>query len=482
MSMSMSHLPLQPTSSTTTSPGTITTSTLTFRDTEDPRGHWYNQYFVAEHDRIKHGRHCTDVLKAEDPNGSRVVIKVVKRKLEGDKWRGLRRGQKPAPGELQPSEYRALREIGILKATTKMGHPNIVPLIEVIDDPRRSKLYLVMEEILRGSVPFEDRLDDPMPALSVSQIRRVLRDVVLGLEFLHHYGIVHRDIKPDNLLMGADGIVKICDFSVSHVLVSERLTRTSVMDVLNDPVLFSESPESLGSQDGTRAFLAPECLWMVEFKTHPELVPPGSDEPRSSHSSRLMLSITEDSSSDCSQEYPSCPLPFIDTLPATQPTCTKAIDIWSLGVTIYCCLFGHLPFYVEHPTHNFVMNKVICTRDWVPSETMGKDRVPTGGRHPKDRRSEGYLVMQLLDGMLQKDPTERLTLQEIKRHPWILQDLPDAQHWLTITSLWTPSPPEKKNWVGRMGKGVSKGVGKGFRALIPGRDRSNSDSRVSRKP
>jgi hypothetical protein len=73
MSMSMSHLPLQPTSSTTTSPGTITTSTLTFRDTEDPRGHWYNQYFVAEHDRIKHGRHCTDVLKAEDPNGSRVV-------------------------------------------------------------------------------------------------------------------------------------------------------------------------------------------------------------------------------------------------------------------------------------------------------------------------------------------------------------------------------------------------------------------------
>jgi hypothetical protein len=40
-----------------------------------------------------------------------------------------------------------------------------------------------MEEILCGSVPFEDRLDDPMPALSVSQIRRVLRDVVLGLEF-----------------------------------------------------------------------------------------------------------------------------------------------------------------------------------------------------------------------------------------------------------------------------------------------------------
>jgi len=51
----------------------------------------------------------------------------------------------------------------------------------------------------------------------VDQVRPMIRDVVLGLEYLHFQGIIHRDIKPGNLLIANNGTVKISDFGVSHL-------------------------------------------------------------------------------------------------------------------------------------------------------------------------------------------------------------------------------------------------------------------------
>lgn len=107
-------------------------------------------------------------------------------------------------------------------------------------------------------------------------------------------------------------------------------------------------------------------------------------------------------------------------MPLQRPSITKAIDIWSLAVTFYCLLFGHTPFSVpasanENAYHNeFVLYNQICTQDWVVDDTMGADRASTGGRHPKDPASDGFLVVDMLDKMLQKNPTERATIRELK--------------------------------------------------------------------
>lgn len=45
---------------------------------------------------------------------------------------------------------------------------------------------------------------------------------------------------------------------------------------------------------------------------------------------------------------------------------------------------------------------------------MGRDRLWTGGRHPTDASSEGFIVMQLLEKLLEKDPTERVMLGKMK--------------------------------------------------------------------
>ncbi|XP_077826109.1 calcium/calmodulin-dependent protein kinase kinase 1 isoform X2 [Macaca mulatta] len=146
------------------------------------------------------------------------------------------RGSQAAQGgpakQLLPLE-RVYQEIAILK---KLDHVNVVKLIEVLDDPAEDNLYLVFDLLRKGPV-MEVPCDKPF---SEEQARLYLRDVILGLEYLHFQKIVHRDIKPSNLLLGDDGHVKIADFGVSNQ--------------------FEGNDAQLSSTAGTPAFMAPEAI------------------------------------------------------------------------------------------------------------------------------------------------------------------------------------------------------------------------------
>uniref|UniRef100_A0A2N9HWM0 non-specific serine/threonine protein kinase n=1 Tax=Fagus sylvatica TaxID=28930 RepID=A0A2N9HWM0_FAGSY len=104
-----------------------------------------------------------------------------------------------------------LREVLIMKM---LDHPNIVNLIEVIDDPNTDHFYMVLEYV-EGKWVCEG--SGPPGGLGETTARKYLRDIVSGLMYLHAHNIVHCDIKPDNLLVTLDGTVKIGDFSVSQV-------------------------------------------------------------------------------------------------------------------------------------------------------------------------------------------------------------------------------------------------------------------------
>uniref|UniRef100_A0A2R8PLM0 calcium/calmodulin-dependent protein kinase n=1 Tax=Callithrix jacchus TaxID=9483 RepID=A0A2R8PLM0_CALJA len=146
------------------------------------------------------------------------------------------RGSQAARGgpakQLLPLE-RVYQEIAILK---KLDHVNVVKLIEVLDDPAEDNLYLVFDLLRKGPV-MEVPCNKPF---SEEQSRLYLRDVILGLEYLHCQKIVHRDIKPSNLLLGDDGHVKIADFGVSNQ--------------------FEGNDAQLSSTAGTPAFMAPEAI------------------------------------------------------------------------------------------------------------------------------------------------------------------------------------------------------------------------------
>ncbi|KAJ0021769.1 hypothetical protein Pint_32182 [Pistacia integerrima] len=127
----------------------------------------------------------------------------------------------------------SLPEVLIMKM---LDHPNIVNLIEVIDDPNTDQFYMVLEYV-------ESKGDcggsAPPGALEEDTARKYLRDVVFGLMYLHAHNVVHGDIKPDNLLVTRTGMVKIGDFSVSQV--------------------FEDDNDELRRSPGTPVFTAPEC-------------------------------------------------------------------------------------------------------------------------------------------------------------------------------------------------------------------------------
>ncbi|KAH8821671.1 BcCMK3, calcium/calmodulin-dependent protein kinase [Xylogone sp. PMI_703] len=121
------------------------------------------------------------------------------------------------------SLYLIKEEIAIMK---KLNHPNLVSLIEVLDDPEEDSLYMVLEMCKKGVV-MKVGLDERADPYDAESCRCWFRDLILGIEYLHAQGVVHRDIKPDNLLLTEDDVLKVVDFGVSEMFDKQSDMRTS---------------------------------------------------------------------------------------------------------------------------------------------------------------------------------------------------------------------------------------------------------------
>jgi serine/threonine protein kinase len=217
----------------------------------------------------------------------------------------------------------------------------------------------VLEYVERGEIKWRDRHNRPI--LTVNEIRPMIRDVVLGLEYIHFQGIIHRDIKPGNLLITHDGTVKISDFGVSHL---------AKMDEAGN--LLPENDLDLAKTAGSPAFFAPE---LCQFET--------------------------------------------------RPVITKAIDVWALGVTFYCLLFGREPF--PDVQSEMELYHKICTEEIEPPADQA-DRIDADTK-------------DLLKRLLTKDPKRRIPLPQVRRHPFITKDIPNPKSWIECTDLTKVATP-----------------------------------------
>jgi serine/threonine-protein kinase len=105
----------------------------------------------------------------------------------------------------------------------RLTHPNIVTVYDVGEDLGMS--YIVME-FVEGQT-----LTQWMKAqrFSVGQIKHVVYNAAMALQYAHENGIYHRDVKPDNIMVGKTGIVKVMDFGIARVLGSDMTKTGSVM-------------------------------------------------------------------------------------------------------------------------------------------------------------------------------------------------------------------------------------------------------------
>ncbi|MDQ3674612.1 MAG: protein kinase [Gemmatimonadota bacterium] len=119
---------------------------------------------------------------------------------------------------------RFLREA---ETAAQLSHPNIVPIYTV--EEKDNLVYFVMAYIAGDNIGQRLQQHGPMPAV---EARRVLREVADALAYAHNRNVVHRDIKPDNIILDAEtGRAMVTDFGIARALTDtgdSRLTATGM--------------------------------------------------------------------------------------------------------------------------------------------------------------------------------------------------------------------------------------------------------------
>ena len=272
------------------------------------------------------------------------------------------------------------------------------------------ELQSLLNKIILGQHDW-DSIDENfryVPCLTLVQALEAFRDTVLGLEYLHYQGIIHRDIKPANLLWTTGFRVKISDFGVSYLGKPVREDDDHEEMAESDAEIHDEAIE-LAKTVGTPAFYAPELCDPQYFEV----------------------------GGDCE-----------------RPAITGQIDVWALGVTLYAMVFGRLPFF---DGNQFQMYEKIA-RDEVFIPRMRLKGVPHeiaskafGTVTDRRKRLDDILeyeevndeLRDLLKRLLEKKPIKRITLQEVKHHPWVLQGITDRTQWIDQTDPLLQSQGKK---------------------------------------
>ena len=148
------------------------------------------------------------VYKATDPVlGRAVAIKTINMALERD--------------GIENYEARFYQEA---RAAGGLSHPNIITIYDV--GKNGDIAYMAMEFV--EGVELRELLAHGRP-LPVAQVVSIAAQVCEGLAYAHERGIVHRDIKPPNIMVTPSGNVKIADFGIARMRASESLTQTGMM-------------------------------------------------------------------------------------------------------------------------------------------------------------------------------------------------------------------------------------------------------------
>lgn len=105
----------------------------------------------------------------------------------------------------------AIREIALLK---ELRHPNVVRLLDVV--PCDQKLYLVFEYMAEDLKKHIDRAASCKSSLAVNLVKSYLWQLLQGIAYCHSHRILHRDLKPQNLLIDLEGNIKLADFGLAR--------------------------------------------------------------------------------------------------------------------------------------------------------------------------------------------------------------------------------------------------------------------------
>ncbi|KAJ3433317.1 protein kinase [Anaeramoeba flamelloides] len=145
---------------------------------------------------VKSGVHCED--------GTEVAIKVIQKSKLSEETDLLQKFRKEM----------TLQRI--------FSHPNVIKTRRVIET--ETHLFLVLEKLSKGELFDYIVENDYLPS---DQARKIFRQIIFGLEYIHSFCIAHRDLKPENILLDENLNVKIADFGMAHINEMNTLLKTA---------------------------------------------------------------------------------------------------------------------------------------------------------------------------------------------------------------------------------------------------------------
>uniref|UniRef100_A0A5F8ATC9 cyclin-dependent kinase n=2 Tax=Macaca TaxID=9539 RepID=A0A5F8ATC9_MACMU len=147
-----------------------------------------------------------------------------------------------------------IREVAVLRHLETFEHPNVVRLFDVCTvsrTDRETKLTLVFEHVDQDLTTYLDKV--PEPGVPTETIKDMMFQLLRGLDFLHSHRVVHRDLKPQNILVTSSGQIKLADFGLARIY-SFQMALTSVV-----VTLWYRAPEVLLQS----SYATPVDLWSV---------------------------------------------------------------------------------------------------------------------------------------------------------------------------------------------------------------------------
>jgi predicted Ser/Thr protein kinase len=290
------------------------------------------------------------------------------------------------------------------RALAQLAHPNVVTIHEVGTHDER--LFLAMEYV-EGPTMRAWLKTEPTPR----QILGVLRQAAQGLLAAHDVGLVHRDFKPDNVIVGADGRVRILDFGLAKALTDG--TRQAVHTQQPDA---TEAFVTVGGV-GTPGYIAPEQLtglsvdprtdqysfcvaaWEALFGAMPEMehgrviVPRGIEVP-----TELEDALVRGLSPDPDDRHGDL-RPLLDALTPSPTRRVRPTRRWRAGLT--AAGIGGIGLYA------------MCLAQPLESDPPDEDATTAA---PTDGCPEGFAV----------DPEHGCTSPEIECAPFVSDEIPDC--------------------------------------------------------
>jgi predicted Ser/Thr protein kinase len=103
------------------------------------------------------------------------------------------------------------------RAAGRLNHPGIVTVHDVGEDPETGLMYIAMEHVEGRDLK---QILAAGQVLRASEVARIVADVAVALDYAHSLGVVHRDVKPANIILTADGTAKITDFGIARLETS----------------------------------------------------------------------------------------------------------------------------------------------------------------------------------------------------------------------------------------------------------------------